>query len=123
MKELSKTELEVMKCIWNAGKPVGNKDILDEMNTVYNKAWKIQTLSTYLQKLLLKGYIRIYEHKLRRGNNYLYVPEISFDEYKAYQLSEFANFWETPVTYDFLSACSKSNGITKEELAVTCSNF
>ncbi|MCI6018890.1 MAG: BlaI/MecI/CopY family transcriptional regulator [Clostridiales bacterium] len=116
MNNLSKTELEIMRCIWSFNRPVCNRDILEVMNSKYNKQWKIQTLSTYLQKLVLKNYIKPNGEKLVRGNNYHYVPVISAEEYRRSQVYELVNDWDSDIVYDFVSAFSKDKSLSKEDM-------
>lgn len=105
MNSLSKSELEIMKCIWDFGRPVCNKDVLIQMNKKYNKEWKIQTVSTYLQRLALKNYLEIIKDKKigAIGKKYFYTPKITVQEFRKIQVEEFIEFWDDEeIEYDLL---------------------
>ncbi len=75
LKDVSSAELEVMKTIWAAGKPVIITDIWRE---IQGHDWTYQTVQTFVNRLNAKGYIKIIGKQVR---SYLYVPALSRAEY------------------------------------------
>lgn len=71
-------ELEIMKVIWKAKKPVTSLDIGKE---VEDKGWKKTTIATFLTRLTEKGAIA----GEKRGKLYYYTPLISQREYRRSQ--------------------------------------
>lgn len=55
---LSATEYEIMDYFWRSDSPRYFKDILQYFNTLGNKEWKKQTLSTFLKILQERKLIR-----------------------------------------------------------------
>ena len=75
LKDVSAAELEIMKAIWSAGKPVIITDIWRE---IQGHDWTYQTVQTFVNRLHAKGYIKIVGKRVR---SYMYVPALSRAEY------------------------------------------
>lgn len=75
LKDVSSAELEIMKIIWSAGKPVIITDIWRE---IQGHDWTYQTVQTFVNRLNAKGYIKIAGKQVR---SYLYVPAFTRAEY------------------------------------------
>ena len=75
LKDVSAAELEIMKAIWSAGKPVIITDIWRE---IQGHDWTYQTVQTFVNRLNAKGYIKIVGKQVR---SYLYVPALTRAEY------------------------------------------
>lgn len=54
---LSGTEMEIMKLLWNMDKKMTFREILDYFNMYHGKNWQRQTLRTQLLRLTEKGFI------------------------------------------------------------------
>lgn len=75
MKELSKCEEQVMSVIWASEKALDLQPIIAEVNEHFNHEWASQTVSTYLQCLCKKGYLRME----RNGRYKYYYPEVPLE--------------------------------------------
>ena len=53
---LSESEMEIMRVIWDAGEPVTAAWLLE---VFAHKGWKIQTVSTFLSRLVEKGVLSV----------------------------------------------------------------
>lgn len=107
---LTASETLVMKCIWDADFEMSLGDIFEEVNNKYAKAWKYQTVSTFLAKLVQKGFIRA----RREGHRMVYeilVPEM---EYKSKQARDFVDFWNNGSSSQFLQVLYKGRRISAE---------
>lgn len=71
-------ELEIMKVIWRAKKPLTSLDIGKE---VEDKGWKKTTIATFLTRLAEKGALSA----KKQGKLYYYTALISEKEYKKSQ--------------------------------------
>ena len=49
-----------MKTVWDAERDLDLTDITQRVNEAYNKKWRPQTVSTFLARLVKKGYLRHY---------------------------------------------------------------
>lgn len=57
--ELSKCEGMVMKTIWSSEDILTMQEITTKVNALFHKTWKTQTVSTYLARLVKKGYYSV----------------------------------------------------------------
>ena len=73
IKDVSAAELEVMEIIWAAGKPV---IITDIWQAIEGHDWTYQTVQTFVNRLNMKGFIKIVGKKVR-SFEYLQVSPIS----------------------------------------------
>lgn len=110
--ELTASETLVMKCIWDAEKEVSLADIFEMVNSKFQKDWKYQTVSTFLAKLVQKGYVRM----RREGHRVFYEVLVSEEDYKTQQARQFVNFWNKGSIGQFLTAFYKEKKILKEEI-------
>ncbi len=76
---IGEAELEIMKVIWKAKKPVTSVEI---GLMVEDKGWKKTTIATFLTRLTEKGAL-ISE---KQGKLYYYTPVITEKEYKKSQV-------------------------------------
>lgn len=74
---LTQTEYELMDYFWSKNEKLSFKEILEYFNTVENKEWKKQTLSTFLKILQEQKLIASDTSK----SKYLYYPLCTKDEH------------------------------------------
>ena len=55
--DLTNTELQIMELLWQAEQPMTFREIMSVAQNEWKKAWKVQTLSTYLANLQRMGMI------------------------------------------------------------------
>lgn len=89
IRALTESEKVTMKCVWDLGDGTRLAHILGLANEKYGKEWKSQTVSTFLGKLVLKGYLEQY----RDGRYYCYRILISKREYRCHELAKELQFW------------------------------
>ncbi|APO44730.1 BlaI/MecI/CopY family transcriptional regulator [Paenibacillus sp. FSL H8-0280] len=77
IQKLSETEMELMVVIWSCAPPVTSTELLD-IFAEKGKAWKAQTMSTFLSRLVDKGALTV----TRRGRTNDYVPLLQPEDYK-----------------------------------------
>lgn len=87
--DVSLCEKLVMKVIWDAKENLPLRDIMSRVNQENNKSWKPQTVSTFLARLVKKGYITVY----RKGRYSYYVPSISKDDFLRATIDENIEFF------------------------------
>ena len=67
---LSESEMEIMRVIWDADAPITAAQLLE---LFAHKGWKIQTVSTFLTRLVEKGVLTVE----RRGRSNFYTPAVT----------------------------------------------
>ncbi len=75
MKELSKSEYEIMEELWNSDGGLSVKQIQEKLRE--NKIdWKVQTITTFLTRMEKKGFVK----SGKEGREKHYIPSISKNE-------------------------------------------
>lgn len=108
LKDVSSAELEIMKIIWSAGKPVIITDIWRE---IQGHDWTYQTVQTFVNRLNAKGYIKIIGKQVR---SYLYVPALTRAEYIVMTRGDLLDGSEGAGIADVVKLMSK-RGLLKED--------
>lgn len=88
IEKLTESEELVMKGAWDCGKEPELKDVIGRVNGVYGKDWRPQTVSTFLAKLVRKGYLKMQ----RNGKIYTYKIIVSEEAYNREQLKQLCSF-------------------------------
>ena len=70
---LTACETMVMQVIWHTSYEMTAKEVLAKVNQKYGKEWKIQTVSTFIRRLVQKNYLEM----RRKGRQYTYRPLIT----------------------------------------------
>lgn len=89
LEHLTDCEQLVMKTVWDAAEELSLMEIVQRVNDRYSKEWKSQTVSTFLTRLVRKGYLRNY----RQGRVFLYQVLVPMEEYRAQLTIDYLKFW------------------------------
>ncbi|MBQ8640535.1 MAG: BlaI/MecI/CopY family transcriptional regulator [Lachnospiraceae bacterium] len=90
LKEMSKTELVLMKCVWMADGPVTATQIMKSAQEVYQLAIDRKTLGTLMYRLEEKEYVKVVGN---RGRANCYEAAISEAEMRKDKFREFVYWW------------------------------
>lgn len=101
--DLTNCEEIVMKAVWDAEKELDLMGITQRVNEIYHKEWKPQTVSTFLARLVRKGYLKHY----RQGRVFYYQILVSQKDYLGEMAVRFAEFWKKENVDIFLAALEK----------------
>ena len=92
---LSPVELEIMKLMWKDGR-VTARQLCDGMALVAEEAGKdsyaFSTISTYLERLRLKGYV---DRKATGARKYTYFAVVSKEEIQRHMLKELEGLFDS----------------------------
>ncbi|SCH13829.1 MULTISPECIES: BlaI/MecI/CopY family transcriptional regulator [unclassified Romboutsia] len=83
MIQISESELEVMKVLWNI-KSGTSSQIIEKLSTITD--WKPKTIQTLITRLVTKGALKVDKSNKK---SYIYYPNIGEDEYKNLASSSF----------------------------------
>lgn len=78
-----------MKIIWDSTEDLALQEVMDRVNEENGKQWKPQTVSTFLARLVRKGFLTSY----RKGRYSYYVPSVSKGEFWKKTMEENARFF------------------------------
>jgi BlaI family penicillinase repressor len=107
--ELSQVEREIMEVIWERTEAVTAGELL----TVFaRRAWKAQTMSTFLSRLADKGMLR----GERQGRCTRYRPALSREEYRRQRARHVVDDLYGGSLSAFLSALSGGQGLDRDEV-------
>jgi predicted transcriptional regulator len=108
---LSDSEMEVMEVIWDSSEPMTASQLL----TIFAyKGWKIQTLSTFLTRLVDKGVLTF----RKQGKTNFYSPAVTREGYNKLEARHVVDSMYNGSMLDFLAAFyGGDKGIQEDELA------
>lgn len=110
MKEISKSELEIMQFLWKNGESTS----VDIVKNVGQKTdWKNNTIMTLVSRLVTKGFVEAIRNK---GELIIYKSKISENDYKAQETNNFIEKIYDGSINDMLVAFAKSKKLTKKDL-------
>lgn len=96
---LTESEKITMKCVWDLGEGARLAHIMEVANSRYKKNWKPQTVSTFLGKLVRKGFLEQY----RDGRYFYYHILVSRHDYICCMLRDDLDFWDDGDVDEFVS--------------------
>lgn len=96
---LTESEKITMKCVWDLGEGARLAHIMEVANSIYKKNWKPQTVSTFLGKLVRKGFLEQY----RDGRYFYYHILVSRHDYRCRMLRDDLDFWDDGDVDEFVS--------------------
>lgn len=108
---LSDCEELVMRCIWDSEDDIGVQQITQIVNERFGKAWKQQTVSTFLVRLVKKDFVEMY----RKGRSFLYHPRVLRSEYLEKAVLEHVEIWNRGSVVDYICEFYKSPKLTNED--------
>lgn len=112
MENLTKCEQLVMKAIWDAEDELGLMDVVGTVNSRFRKKWKPQTVSTFLSRLIKKGYL----HSYRKGRVFYYQVRIPEDKYRAKLTDDFLSFWDHGNADEFICSLMQARPLRPDEV-------
>jgi predicted transcriptional regulator len=87
--DISVCEKRVMKVIWDSPEELALQGVMNKVNEENGKEWRPQTVSTFLARLVKKGFLTFY----RKGRYSYYQPAISKEEFWRITMQENASFF------------------------------
>lgn len=111
LEHLTNCEELVMKIVWDAEKELGLTDITKRVNEACQKNWKPQTVSTFLARLVRKGYLEYY----RQGRVFFYRILIPKKMYVGRRTNIFIELWCQGNASVLLAALMESRALRTEE--------
>lgn len=111
MEELTDCEVLVMKVIWHSEEALSIQEITGAVNATYDKDWKVQTVSTFLSKMVKKGYLDMQ----RKGRYFFYYPLVTEEAYGDREIKKCVELWSDGKIDGLLAAFTRTHKLTEEE--------
>ena len=108
---LTDRELLVMKTVWESEEPLPVQEIMTRTNLKYGKKWKVQTISTFLGRMVKKGYLNME----RKGRVFYYDPLVTEEVYRKRELDRQITFWGEGSLDGLVASFAKMTRLTEEE--------
>ena len=83
LKKLPDTEFDIMKVVWANEPPITTSEIMKQLG--HKKQWKIQTVVSFMLRLVDKGFLR--SEKL--GKERTYFPLVKKEDYLKFETDNF----------------------------------
>lgn len=112
LEKLTDCEELVMKTVWDAEEELSLMEVMSRVNEKYKKNWKPQTVSTFLARLVKKGYLRHY----RQGRVFFYQILVPLDTYKGQLTNDYVNFWNHSNADEFLCVLAEERPLREDEV-------
>ena len=110
-KKLTRSQLLIMKTIWDAGQDISYQELLDVLDRNSEHGYKRSTLVTFLTQLEAMGYITTY-----RVGRYAYIkPEVSEEQFRQWHAVEETNQWYQGKAAVFLTALHAAGKLTQKD--------
>lgn len=110
-KPLTESEKITMKCVWDIGDGARLSRIMTLANDKYGKEWKPQTVSTFLGKLVRKGFVEQY----RDGRYFYYRILIDKHTYRTQMIRDDVEFWDDDSLEMYISELFDKKTFTTKE--------
>lgn len=110
MKDISKSELEIMQFLWKNGEST-SVEIVKSISS--KKEWKSNTIMTLVSRLVQKGFVEAIKNK---GDLIIYRPIVLEHDYKSKETNSFIEKMYDGSVSDMLVAFAKSKKLTKKDL-------
>ena len=111
---VTECELLVMKTIWShPEKDMALPEILGLVNSTYGKEWAPQTVSTFLKRLVNRGFLRVY----RQGRSFFYHEMITFADYREATICDACDFWFDGDAAAMVESLNKVKSFTADDKA------
>lgn len=107
--KISQSEIDIMQKIWETQNPITANDIIE---IFYEKEWKSQTVSTFLSRLVEKGYLK----KSIKGKTNFYTAAITKEQYKNYETQNFIKSVHGGSIKSFIAAFVNETDVSEDEL-------
>ena len=108
---LTDSELLVMKTIWENEDPLTVQEIMMQTNERYDKKWKVQTISTFLSRMVKKNYLSME----RKGRTFYYYPLVTAASYRKRELDRQISFWEESGLDGLIASFTRTAKLTEDE--------
>lgn len=113
LEELTDCEILVMKVIWSSSEVMSIQEIASKINQIYKKDWKIQTVSTFLGRVVKKGYLDM----KRNGRTFEYYPKVTEEEYGKREIAKCVEVWGRGKIENLIASFVRTKKLTEEEKA------
>ena len=108
---MSATEFYILQYLWTRETPATFAEIMVHFNEVEKKAWKKQTVNTFLSRLSQKGFLNID----KSGKRAIYIPSVSSKKFYENYAKEIVDDSYEGSLKNFICAFTEDHKLTGAE--------
>ena len=108
---MSATDFYILQYLWTRETPATFAEIMVHFNEVEKKAWKKQTVNTFLSRLSQKGFLNID----KSGKRAIYIPSVSSKKFYENYAKEIVDDSYEGSLKNFICAFTKGRKLTGAE--------
>ena len=110
MPRLPDAELEIMKLLWDTGKPLSTNDIVQSFKET--RGWSVSTVITLTRRLAKKGFVRTE----KKGRSHYFSPQIKEEDYLRRETKTFLEKFHDNSFKSLVATLYSNKDITKEDI-------
>ena len=110
---MSATEFYILQYLWTRETPATFSEIMVHFNEEEKKAWKKQTVNTFLSRLAQKGFLNID----KSGKRAIYIPSVTSKKFYENYAQEIVKDYYNGAIKDFIAAFTAGNKLSAAEKA------
>ena len=110
---MSATEFYILQYLWTRETPATFSEIMVHFNEEEKKAWKKQTVNTFLSRLAQKGFLNVD----KSGKRAIYIPSVTSKKFYENYAQEIINDSYNGSIKEFLSAFTAGHKLSATEKA------
>ena len=110
---MSATEFYILQYLWTGETPATFSEIMVHFNEEEKKAWKKQTVNTFLSRLAQKGFLNVD----KSGKRAIYIPSVTSKKFYENYAQEIINDSYNGSIKEFLSAFTAGHKLSATEKA------
>ncbi len=102
---LSDGEFDILECVWNSPKELTQTEIARSVNERTGKDLKVVTVSTYIKRIMWKGYLN---KNVKDGSRFpTYSAAVSREEYFVRAAENFIKRWGKEAVKEMMAICDR----------------
>ena len=110
MKKLPDAEFEIMKAVWQVDLPATSAKLMEQLGN--ERAWKLQTLHTLLNRLTDRGFLRT--EKL--GKERRYYPLVSKSDYLDHETKQFVRQYHEGSVLNLVNTAYNGESLSEKDI-------
>jgi len=110
LRKLPDAEFEVMKVVWANDSPITTSEIMKLLGNERN--WKIQSLVSFMVRLVEKGFLRSEKHGKERN----YYPLISMAEYRKFETGNVVKQFHNNSFLNLVTTLYEDDALTNKDI-------
>lgn len=112
LESLTTSEELVLEVIYGHDESMSLNEVRDACNLKYGKDWAPQTVSTFLGRIVKKGYLEYH----REGRLFFYTPLVSRKDYLKQKTQDYIKFWYNDNVGEMLETLTRERKLTEREI-------